>query len=88
MTPPRPLCHNSIVELTATEKGEIVRQIVLAWLIWGVFAFTAYGQAEGIAGFAWLVLAISALLVAVGALLVFTKLAKFIDRLEEHLKKK
>ncbi|MCS6903556.1 MAG: hypothetical protein NZO41_04700 [Candidatus Bipolaricaulota bacterium] len=65
-----------------------MRAISVAWLIWGAFAFTAYGQAEGVTSFAWLVIAVSALLVAVGALIVFTKLAKFLDRLEEYLKKK
>lgn len=68
-----------------------MRQIVLAALIWGAWALTAYGQTEPsgmVVSFAWLVLAVSALLIAVGALLVFTKLAKFIDRLEEYLKKK
>lgn len=65
-----------------------MRAIILAWLIWTLLAFTAYGQAEGVTSFAWLVIAISALLVAVGALIVFTKLAKFIDRWEEYLKKK
>lgn len=38
--------------------------------------------------FAWIVLAVSALLVAVGALIVFTKLAKLLDRLEDRLKKR
>jgi hypothetical protein len=41
-----------------------------------------------VTSFAWVVLAVSALLVAVGALIVFTKLAKLIDRLEDRLKKR
>ncbi|MCS6936547.1 MAG: hypothetical protein NZ610_00435 [Candidatus Bipolaricaulota bacterium] len=65
-----------------------MRAISVAGLIWGAFASTVYGQSEGVTSFAWLVIAVSALLVAVGALIVFTKLAKFLDRLEEYLKKK
>ncbi|MCL6641865.1 MAG: hypothetical protein K6T71_00870 [Candidatus Bipolaricaulota bacterium] len=41
-----------------------------------------------VTSFAWIVLSVSALLVAVGALIVFTKLAKLIDRLEDRLKKR
>jgi len=41
-----------------------------------------------VTSFAWIVLAVSALLVAVGALIVFTKLAKLIDRLEDRFKKR
>jgi hypothetical protein len=41
-----------------------------------------------VTNFAWVVLAVSALLVAVGALIVFTKLARLIDRLEDRLKKR
>jgi|YNPBryunderm2012_1023409.scaffolds.fasta_scaffold124155_2 hypothetical protein len=41
-----------------------------------------------VTSFAWVVLSVSALLVAVGALIVFTKLAKLIDRLEDRLKKR
>jgi hypothetical protein len=41
-----------------------------------------------VTSFAWVVLAVSALLVAVGALIVFTKLAKLIDRLEDRIKKR
>jgi hypothetical protein len=41
-----------------------------------------------VTSFAWVVLAVSALLVAVGALIVFTKLARLIDRLEDRLKKR
>jgi hypothetical protein len=41
-----------------------------------------------VTSFAWVVLAVSALLVAVGSLIVFTKLARLIDRLEDRLKKR
>jgi hypothetical protein len=41
-----------------------------------------------VTSFAWVVLAVSALLVAVGALIVFTKLARLIERLEDRLKKR
>lgn len=41
-----------------------------------------------VTSFAWIVLSVSALLVAVGALIVFTKLAKLLDRLEDRLKKR
>jgi hypothetical protein len=41
-----------------------------------------------VTSFAWVVLSVSALLVAVGALIVFTKLARLIDRLEDRLKKR
>lgn len=41
-----------------------------------------------VTSFAWTVLAVSALLVAVGALIVFIRLAKLIDRLEDRLKKR
>lgn len=41
-----------------------------------------------VTSFAWTVLAVSALLIAVGALIVFAKLAKLIDRLEDRLKKR
>ena len=41
-----------------------------------------------VTSFAWTVIAVSALLVAVGALIVFTKLAKLLDRLEDRFKRR
>ncbi len=59
-------------------------------LLWQVTASAAQGAspADMVISFAWIVLAVSALLVAVGALIVFTKLAKVLDRLESRLKRK
>lgn len=55
-------------------------------LLWPVQA-SAQSPSEMVTSFAWIVLAVSALLVAVGALILFTKLAKLIDHLEDRLKK-
>lgn len=68
-----------------------MRVLLVNALIVVLYASVSYGQAntsEMVTSFAWLVLAVSGLLIAVGALIVFVKLAKFIDRLEEYLKKK
>lgn len=59
-------------------------------MLWHVTASAAQETSPGdmVISFAWIVLAVSALLVAVGALIVFTKLAKVLDRLESRLKRK
>jgi hypothetical protein len=58
--------------------------------LWHVPARAAQGAspADMVTSFAWIVLSVSALLVAVGALIVFTKLAKVLDRLESRLRRK
>ncbi len=72
-------------------EGVIMRVIVgfiiaVFWAIfWGIDG-RAQQAPEIVVSFFWLLIGVSALLVAVGALLVFIKLAHYLDRLTERLK--
>lgn len=55
-------------------------------IFWGAESHAQQAPAEIVVSFFWLLIGVSALLIAVGALLVFLKLARFLDRMEERFK--
>lgn len=63
----------------------VVSAVFLA-IFWGVEGGAQEAPADIVMNFFWLLIGVSALLVAVGALLAFVKLAHYLDRLTERLK--
>lgn len=60
--------------------------VVFGAIFYGVEGSAQQAPMEIVVSFSWMLLGVSALLIAVGALLVFLKLARFLDRMEERFK--
>lgn len=55
-------------------------------VFWGAESHARQAPAEIVESFFWVLIGISVLLVAIGALLVFIKLAQYLSRLTERLR--
>jgi len=55
-------------------------------IFWGVESSAQQAPTEIVVSFFWILIGVSALLIAVGALLALIKLANYLDRLTERLK--
>ena len=64
----------------------VVSGAVFLAIFWGAEGNAQEAPTEIVMNFFWILIGVSALLVAVGALLAFVKLAHYLDRLTERLK--